>query len=356
MGVGLIPPNNPAAAPGGQLLGVFTASAGASIDCSQRNQGSYSGNIFQSDFDIYEIEFVNIVPGTNSVSPLMRFSTNSGVSYDSGANYKWTNFRANNVPSTGTGGSGADTSINLATTNLDNTASEGGMNGFVKFYNPLNAAAQKMIVGLTTYLAGGGVFQETFVQGDYSLTTAVTNFQVLMSTGTVTGTIYVYGKSKSASTGSTNVLAGRVVQVVNTQTGAEAHGTTIIPIDDTIPQNTEGDQYMTLAITPTSATNKLKIDVVFFGGVAAPTEIIVALFQDSTANALAVGSQYCDAATGRRMTTFSHYMTAGTTSATTFKVRAGSHTGTQLTFNGTSAARLYGGVVASSITITEIAV
>ena len=59
------------------------------------------------------------------------------------------------------------------------------------------------------------------------------------------------------------VDAHGTVQVVNTQTGAVDTGTTAMPCDDTIPQNTEGDEFMTLAITPTSATNKLKIDVVF---------------------------------------------------------------------------------------------
>jgi hypothetical protein len=49
-----------------------------------------------------------------------------------------------------------------------------------------------------------------------------------------------------------------------------------------------------------------------------------------------------------------HYMTAGTTSATTFKVRGGVNAGT-LTFNGEVGARLFGGVCASSITVTEIA-
>ena len=51
-------------------------------------------------------------------------------------------------------------------------------------------------------------------------------------------------------------------------------------------------------------------------------------------------------------------MTAGTTSETTFKVRAGASTsGQSLFFNGKgggSAGRQYGGVMASSITITEL--
>ena len=46
----------------------------------------------------------------------------------------------------------------------------------------------------------------------------------------------------------------------------------------------------------------------------------------------------------------------GTTSATTFKIRAGGNGAGTWTFNGQSGARRYGGVEASSITITEIAV
>ncbi len=163
----------------------------------------------------------------------------------------------------------------------------------------------------------------------------------------------------SGAWGATPSATGNIAQVVNTQTGAVATGTTATPFDDTIPQITEGDQYMTQAITPTSATNKLKIDVVWQGANSNNSSyIIVALFQDSTANALAVASTgVSSASAGLPFTiTFTHYMTAGTTSATTFKVRAGCPAGATITFNGISSARLYGGVAASSITITEIQV
>jgi hypothetical protein len=49
-------------------------------------------------------------------------------------------------------------------------------------------------------------------------------------------------------------------------------------------------------------------------------------------------------------------MTTGTTLETTFKVRAGNSEAGTTTFNGVSGARLYGGVIVSSITITEIKV
>lgn len=146
---------------------------------------------------------------------------------------------------------------------------------------------------------------------------------------------------------------GSVVQVVNTTTGAVATGSTAIPFDDTIPQNTEGDEYMTLAITPKATTNKLKIEVVFYCALATAQSAAVALFQDSTAGALAVVGQEGDV-DDPRVITLTHYMDAGTTSATTFKVRGGPDLSGTLTFNGAGGARKYGGKAASSITITEI--
>lgn len=148
-----------------------------------------------------------------------------------------------------------------------------------------------------------------------------------------------------------------VVQVVNTQDGAVATGTTTIPWDDTIPQNTEGDQYMSLSITPTNASNKLKIDVVWNGThSSATTRMIVGLFQDGGADAIAVAMHENSAATHLACVKFTHYMTAGTTSSTTFKVLAGSSAAGTTTFNGSGGNRLFGGKMASSITITEIKV
>jgi len=150
--------------------------------------------------------------------------------------------------------------------------------------------------------------------------------------------------------------AGNVIQVVNTQTGASATGTTTIPFDDTIPQNTEGTEFMTLAITPTSATNKLLIQVIAVGSHSAATQLTtLALFQDSTANALAAVIQTEATAGYFHNFPLNHYMTAGTTSSTTFKVRIGSSSAGTFTFNGNSGSRIYGGVMASSITIWEVA-
>lgn len=155
-------------------------------------------------------------------------------------------------------------------------------------------------------------------------------------------------------TGATVTGAGTVVQVKNVTTGAATTGVTLIPHDNTIPQNTEGDEKMTLAITPTLGTNKLRIDVVVCCAysVASPY-IAAALFQDAGANALAVATiSPNDDEHG--VISYTYYMTAGTTAATTFKVRIGGDPAGTCYFNTTAAGATYGGVMASSITITEI--
>lgn len=143
------------------------------------------------------------------------------------------------------------------------------------------------------------------------------------------------------------VLSG---QVVTTQVSARSVLTGTIPFDDTIPQSTEGDQAMTLAITPISATSKLKIDVVVFGASVASEMTTIALFKDSEADARSANGMYSPALNVANYLTYT--MTSGTTSSITFKVRAGG-AASNFVINGTGVGRIYGGVAASSITITE---
>lgn len=153
-----------------------------------------------------------------------------------------------------------------------------------------------------------------------------------------------------------DLYPGDIVQIVYTQSGALATGTTVLPYDDTIPQITEGVEFMTLAITPTSATNKLLIEHIGHYSNSVAAYVGVALFQDATAGALAAGLQAATSASSPLIYSLRHEMVSGTTSSTTFRIRAGMHTAGTLTFNGESGARKYGGILASSIRITEIKV
>ena len=151
-------------------------------------------------------------------------------------------------------------------------------------------------------------------------------------------------------------MPGHTVQVVNFQTGTYATGTTQIPFDNTIPQKTEGDEYMNLAIMPRAANNKLKIDVVWIGSHtrdAFERTQIVALFQDDIANAIKSAADGGVSEAAPRIIAFSHFMIVGTTSQITFKVRSGHESAGTTYFNGNNSGQKHGGTMASSITITE---
>jgi len=152
----------------------------------------------------------------------------------------------------------------------------------------------------------------------------------------------------------TQLAAGVSVQTVYTLSSAVATGTTLIPNDDTIPQNTEGTEFMTLSITPKSATNVLVIEAfVDVSHSVAASFLFAALFQDSTANALAAGDALQATATGTFTVAVRHAMVAGTTSSTTFKIRGGSSAAGTVTLNGSGGTRRFGAIPKSSMLITE---
>lgn len=149
--------------------------------------------------------------------------------------------------------------------------------------------------------------------------------------------------------------AGATIQSTGTQYSASATGTTVMPFDDTLPQNTEGDQYMSHSFTPKFASSKLIVQVSAWSShTAANAQAGVALFKDSDANALACGEMYENTGTAVNMVTYSYEMTAGTTSPITFKVRIGSQNAGTTTFNGQSGSRRYGGAIISSLRVKEV--
>ena len=177
----------------------------------------------------------------------------------------------------------------------------------------------------------------------------------LIMTMTLDGSAGVTYPVVAGASSAVQASSAKVIQVATYLTGAVATGTGTIPIDDTIPQITEGTEFMTLAITPTSVTNKLIINVTMQLDKNNANTLTVAMFQDSTANAIAA-QFYGGLASGTSMPmSYTFSMTAGTTSATTFRVRAGSEAAGTVTMNGRGGGRIDGGVAVSSITIYEVA-
>lgn len=150
-------------------------------------------------------------------------------------------------------------------------------------------------------------------------------------------------------------LPGLNVQVARSASSAVATGTTTTPLDDTIPQNTEGDQYLSQAITPSSAANLLvaRAKANASHSNAAGT-FIAALHQDAVANALAASTILnTGTATAMFMGIEFQFLSALFVS-TTLKLRLGKSAAGTLTFNGISAARSMGGVMDSFLEISEV--
>lgn len=227
---------------------------------------------------------------------------------------------------------------------------------------------------LTQYQNYSGDMDDLKTQGNWGINTSATNkpasgyFSVLIygegSVLTQLATNRADGKTYARAWNGTiwtawaelGAVGGKLLQAVNFTTGAYAAGTTIMPLDNTIPQITEGTQFMSLAITPKSATSKLKITVAYAVSVTAPTHIIGALFRDSTANAIASAATPLGTADTLTNNSFVKVVDSVSISPTTFTFRAGPQVAATVGFNGRIGAQQLGGSIASSITIEEIEV
>ena len=154
----------------------------------------------------------------------------------------------------------------------------------------------------------------------------------------------------------TGVSFGKVLQMKPFQTFAMDTGTVIIPNDNSIPQKTEGDEYMSLAFTPVASDSTLYVEVcIHLAHSTTTNDMISALFIDDASNAVAVSVQRNGTQNDcPHSLNFLYTMTSGTTNALTFKVRAGAGGAGTTTFNGRNAGALFGGVLGSTIKITEI--
>lgn len=148
--------------------------------------------------------------------------------------------------------------------------------------------------------------------------------------------------------------AGKVKQIVATTgyTGF-ATTTTTCPLDNTIPQFSEGGNFMALAITPTSASTRLLIIAMATVSHSAAGTPVMHLHRDSGADALAAAPHADGGADVARPVSLRHDMLSPGTSSTTFQTVIGSDTGGTLTFNGRAGGDLYGNIQKSGMIIIE---
>ncbi len=187
--------------------------------------------------------------------------------------------------------------------------------------------------------------------GGANITTAAGDTAEIVSEGTNAWRCVDYQRASGLPVGT---APGSVLQSVwATPYTANTDLTANIPGDDTIPQNTEGTQILTLSITPRFSTSKLRLR---FEGQVSPTladRVTAALFRDSGANAVA--AQMVIPESTRMATLYLQTeVAASSTSATTFNLRIGAQS-TTIRLNGLNTARLLGGSSSATLVCEEIA-
>jgi len=132
--------------------------------------------------------------------------------------------------------------------------------------------------------------------------------------------------------------------------------TTTIPLDDSVVQHTEGEQFMVLAIVPTQAGKKIRVEAQLqLSHSIAGAQLIVAGFNNSETESVAVGF-----ATQKESTNVSVRVPlmwdfiATSNAEVIFRIRAGSSAGGTTTVNGQTGARLFNISDKSFIKVTEL--
>lgn len=150
-------------------------------------------------------------------------------------------------------------------------------------------------------------------------------------------------------------LPGEIIQTRRTTTGTVSAPVAVAtPNDNTIPQVTEGNSYITRAITPTSALNILEFNAIWNGtNTGAVLVQIVHLHQTGVNDAIAVSSQANAGASQPMSISVGGQKVAGSAGSLTFDLRSGNATGTAATFNGSAGAQLMGGAFGSFLQVRE---
>lgn len=131
--------------------------------------------------------------------------------------------------------------------------------------------------------------------------------------------------------------------------------TTTIPLDDTIPQSSEGSEIVTASITLSSTSSRLRVTFSgMVGDSAGSLHVILAVFQDSGTDAIFAKAMHHASATVTYPLDFVFEYSPATTSAITIKVRAGPSSAATIRFNGNSSGRYFGGVSKAALVLQEV--
>jgi len=186
------------AADGSQITGL-TGAQGASLVLIETVTASNTATIdfatgISSTYRTYLVVLSNVVPATDAVQLLMRFSDDAGSTWKSGASdYAWAVTGGDGTARNGT--DTADTAISLshATYTVGSDTSE-GLSGVARIHNPAGTTTFQFAEGQTFCIQGAGTPLILSFGGAYLTAVAITGIQFLFSSGNVeSGVFKLYG-------------------------------------------------------------------------------------------------------------------------------------------------------------------
>lgn len=177
--------------------------------------------------------------------------------------------------------------------------------------------------------------------------------------GTAAGDVVqlITGNKLPAVDGSNLLAMGRrVIQTIESITGSVLTGTGTVPYDDSIPSNTEGNEYMNYTFTPEKVGSLVELECLFHVSNNQNSQVMcIGLFKNGEANATTISWEPMNVQ-NQVMPLYLYYQFT-TTSLTpiTFRIRIGANNAGTTTMNGSGGFRLGGGVLASGFWIKEYA-
>ena len=148
---------------------------------------------------------------------------------------------------------------------------------------------------------------------------------------------------------------GEIVSVRINYDSTSATGTGTIPVDNTIPQNTEGNFFISHTIQPKSECNMLRITAGLNLAISTTNTLTTALFRDSNADALTVVANGGQAAAGTLLrANLQWFEQSLTTSLTTYKIRAGDSSAGTTYYNRLSSGDVFNHTYFSFLQIEEL--